>query len=97
MVVDYEQVARRAGEAHAHARELNERAQVLCSLMRQLRLVAHGDAMLVRCAWCGRICGDDGRWIAVGDDEDVHVYGATLSRASHGICPDCFADQPAPG
>ena len=39
------------------------------------------------CAWCGRVRSNAGRW-EEGDDGDRDP-----SQATHGICPDCLAEQ----
>jgi hypothetical protein len=40
----------------------------------------------VRCAWCGRT-PVDGVWVA-----EAHAAHA-VHEATHGICPECFAEQ----
>jgi hypothetical protein len=47
--------------------------------------VDRSDALPVRCAWCGRLY-DAGFWV-------VEEPESTPRVCTHGICPDCFAEQ----
>jgi hypothetical protein len=48
--------------------------------------VRHPDLPFV-CAWCERVRGLDGRW------KDASPADLESPRATHGICPDCLAEQ----
>ena len=39
------------------------------------------------CAWCARVRSDAGRWEAREEAE------LTTVEATHGICPECLAEQ----
>jgi hypothetical protein len=39
------------------------------------------------CAWCARVRSDAGRW------EDGGGADPGTFEATHGICPDCLAEQ----
>jgi hypothetical protein len=39
------------------------------------------------CAWCGRVRSSADRW-EEGDPGDLDA-----AKATHGICPDCLAEQ----
>ncbi len=41
----------------------------------------------VVCAWCARIRSDAGRW------EDLDLADPAAAAATHGICPECLAEQ----
>ena len=45
-------------------------------------------ALLLRCAWCGRV-QQEGEWIAPQGDLDPDLL-------THGICPECTASLPDP-
>jgi hypothetical protein len=52
------------------------------------RAVRNEDAMVTRCAWCGRFCFDD-EWAT---PLDAGLFSGYLTgRTTHGICPDCLA------
>jgi hypothetical protein len=39
------------------------------------------------CAWCGRVRTSPGRW------ETEEGAGRDGAEATHGICPDCLAEE----
>lgn len=39
------------------------------------------------CAWCARVRSEAGRW------EDGEGTDLTTVEATHGICPECLAEQ----
>jgi hypothetical protein len=63
-------------------------------LAQLLREAAHGAVSIVRCAWCGRLkVGEE--WLhleAIGSGQQ-QISSSLVARASHGICPGCFAEQ----
>lgn len=90
----YEDLVRRALEAQVRAGEIcldSERIRLLAEILRRARL---GVVSIVRRAWCERIrVGEE--WLhleAIGSGQQL-IRSSLLARASHGICPDCFAEQ----
>jgi len=53
---------------------------------REIDDAVSGLALLLRCAWCGRI-KLDGTWVAAADEQAPE----SIEGRSHGICPDCNA------
>jgi GAF domain-containing protein len=47
------------------------------------------ESLLTICAWCKRIREFDGSWL----NPDVYIKRKAEAPISHGICPDCFAQQ----
>jgi hypothetical protein len=45
------------------------------------------DAHPLLCAWCGRVRASADRW----EEGDIAELDAT--QATHGICPDCLAEE----
>jgi hypothetical protein len=39
------------------------------------------------CAWCDRVRTSAGRW------EEARIPDRQPAEATHGICPDCFAEE----
>ena len=39
------------------------------------------------CAWCNRICDEDGSWKKI----ETYVAEHSEARFSHGICPECVS------
>ena len=39
------------------------------------------------CAWCERVRGPAGEWVAMRDDAGEYPH------ATHGICPECLARE----
>jgi hypothetical protein len=90
-VPEYEDLVARALEAQERARSLTVDASRVSRLARILREAGSGGAMLVHCAWCGRIqVGDE--WLeltAIGTGQ-TRIAEQLVRRSTHGICPDCF-------
>jgi hypothetical protein len=46
-----------------------------------------GEPLPIVCAWCERVRTASGRW------EDTGVADREPEGATHGICPDCLAEE----
>jgi hypothetical protein len=88
---EYEQLVRRSVAAVEHAQSLTLDARRIHALAQVLRDAAAGNALLLRCAWCGRFnIGDE--WLhlhAVGRGQQS-IATSLRDKATHGICPDCL-------
>jgi hypothetical protein len=75
----------RVGRAMADAQRAVARSELLTSASQ----VAHEpDAMVTRCAWCGRLALA-GRWTRI-EQAPGFLAGLIARRGTHGICPDCM-------
>jgi len=68
---------------------LLELRRVSSQMAAALERVKTLEGLLTICAWCKRIRGSDGTWM----HPEVYIRRRTESEVSHGICPDCFAQQ----
>lgn len=88
----YEDLVVRALAAQEQARSLTVEAARVSRLSRVLREARAGKAMLLHCAWCGRLeVGNE--WLrleAVGSGQ-TRIADDLVRQSTHGICPDCFA------
>ena len=48
-----------------------------------------GVAMVVRCAWCGRVKEGES-WLEVDEVLAMRLVRPAPDESTHGICPDCF-------
>jgi hypothetical protein len=91
----YEDLVRRAVAAHERAASAHAASQQIRDLAAVLRAAQAGRTLLRRCAWCGRFqIGDE--WLhleAIGHGQQ-QITASLRAKATHGICPDCFAQQP---
>jgi hypothetical protein len=91
-VPQYEDLVRRAAEAHARSVDLRLDAQRVRHLAALLREAHHSGVLLRYCAWCDRLeVGDE--WLpldGIGGGQ-LRLTAELRSRSTHGICPDCLA------
>jgi hypothetical protein len=87
----YEDLVRRALQAHTHAAALrtdSRRIRDLAVLLRE----AHAHHRLLRhCAWCGRL-EVGGEWLhleAIGSGQQ-QIATSLIEGSTHGICPGCL-------
>jgi hypothetical protein len=85
-----EELAERVHELAVRALRTGEYSAVLVDASRYARL----EAYIPVCAWCGRI-GLGGAWIERSAAPPFALRLLAV-RSTHGICPACFAEQPAP-
>jgi hypothetical protein len=93
----YEDLVRRAVAAQERAASTNADSQRIRDLAATLRDAQAGRTLLRRCAWCDRFQVGDA-WLhleAIGGGQQ-QITASLRERATHGICPDCFARQPDP-
>jgi hypothetical protein len=87
----YEDLAARALGAQERARSLGIDAGRVTELSRALREARAGGALLLHCAWCGKLqVGDE--WLrldAIGSGQ-TRIAEQLGRQSTHGICPDCF-------
>ena len=74
----------RARRAVAAARTTVAQAEVLTE---SSRLANDRNALIRRCAWCGRLAL--GRWTPA-DEAPAFLTLRAEGKATHGICPDCL-------
>lgn len=90
----YEALVRRALEAQARSGEIRLDAERIRSLAQILREAAHGAVSIIRCAWCGRLkVGEEWLHLETIGSGQQQISSSLIARASHGICPECFAEQ----
>jgi hypothetical protein len=78
----------RARRATHESRRQSDRAAELVAFVRALRKEAHAEPLV--CAWCSRI-STEGYWLEAQAYMAIPVPTSFVGRASHGICPECFA------
>ena len=87
----YEDLVRRALDAHERSQELSLEGMRIQKLAQVLREAREDDVMLLRCAWCGSYrVGEE--WLqlrAIGRGQ-MQITRDLLDRASHGICVECL-------
>ena len=91
---ELEALVRWALRAHERSEALALDSQRVRPSRRLLRQAGAGETLLLRCAWCQRLCVGD-EWlhlVAVGTQEQ-HIASALTEGATHGICPTCFKAQ----
>jgi PAS domain-containing protein len=62
-----------------------ERERLIAELQAALGRVKTLSGLLPVCAWCGKICDDDGMW----SDLDAYITRHSDAEITHGICPEC--------
>ena len=81
----HEELGNRLRSVAARSQTINYRSVVLVEASRYLR---DREALIPRCAWCGKVALGGG-WMPF--DEVPHfLHGEVRTRATHGICPSCF-------
>lgn len=58
-------------------------------LLRQERLVDGLSRIFPICAYCKKVCSESNDWVSV----ETYIKGISGKRASHGICPQCYARE----
>jgi hypothetical protein len=91
LAAEHDRLAGRLGRLEAEVADERTRAAVLSEIAEALR--ESGRLRLRVCAWCGRV-SVGARWHRPQADELPRRL--RTPAATHGICPDCFAEL-APG
>jgi hypothetical protein len=87
----YEDLMARALGAQERARELGVEAARIGCLSQLLREARTGGALLLHCAWCGKL-EVGGEWLhldAIGHGQ-TRIAEQLVTQSTHGICPECF-------
>jgi hypothetical protein len=84
-------IDRRVRTAIANARATRRRSE----LLRVETRLRREDALMTRCAWCGR-WAIDGKYVDAADDAPVFSVPSP-DRITHGICPPCLGELRADG
>lgn len=93
----YEELVQRAVAAQERAASAHADSKRIRDLAATRREAQAGRTLLRRCAWCDRFqVGDVCLHLDAIGRGQPQITASLRVRATHGICPDCFARQPDP-